>query len=203
MYVGWKPEYGHRSVKKIVKRFCGWKKLYRLYNDSPDDTSKLLWLSLFKTGGRISEVLTLEREQIEEKGDFILVLDMPVLKIWKKKGNVKVRQDVTRTVPIYRYEPLSEEWIELMPDEGKFFSFQYDKAYKIIRDLQKKPDEKHGEWFPHRFRAERARQLVRDYGYDALELKTFFGWRRMAMPEHYAQPHLKQLEDRILTAIRK
>ena len=94
MYKGWKKEYGHRSVKKIVRRFCGWKKLYRLYNESPDRISQLLWLSIFKTGGRISEVLTLEREQIEVKGDFILVLDMPVLKRWKKKGDKKMRKDL-------------------------------------------------------------------------------------------------------------
>ena len=42
-----------------------------------------------------------------------------------------------------------------------------------------------GPWWPHRIRAERACQLIRDYKYDIFRLKKWFGWSTTKMPELY------------------
>jgi hypothetical protein len=65
--------------------------------------------------------------------------------------------------------------------------------------LEKAPDEKHGPWFPHRFRAERARQLVRDYGFDALLLKQFFNMARIDTSLTYANPNFEAVKKAMLT----
>lgn len=185
----WNKSLGHRSVKE-VKVFCGWPTLRKLSGNC-DETSRLLVLSLFKTGGRISEVLTLNREQCDYVGNYFDVIDMPVHK--RHLSYVP-----TRTVPILISEPLTEEWISVLPEQGRFFKFKYAKAYKIVRELQRPLDKPHGPWYPHRFRAERARQLVRDYGFDALLLKQFFSMARIDTPIHYASPELAAVKSKMV-----
>jgi len=170
-----------------IKVFCGWSKLKNVFNTCSLDITKLLFLTLFKTGGRCNEVLTVTREQCDIVDEYITVIDMPVLK--RHLSYVPMR-----TVPVILDEQLTTEWINLMPAEGKFFDFKYDKAYKLMRDLEKPKTAKHGPWYPHRFRAERARQLVRDYKFDALLLKQFFDMARLDTPIHYANPSLEAVK---------
>lgn len=187
----WHKELGHRSVRDY-KVFCGWTRLRKSLRNIDSET-KLLVLSLFKTGGRCTEVLTLNRDQVDIMSDFVHVIDMPVYK--RHLDYVP-----TRSVTIYIHEPLTEEWIDLLP-QGEFFDYKYDKAYKLIRDIQKPENKNHGEWFPHRYRAERARQLVRDYKYDFGLLNEFFGWAREATGKIYAYPGIQAQEDRILQSV--
>jgi|GEM_PF-5952337 len=182
----WDKSLGHRSVDKLVFSFCGWDRLENLVQSQDNKVVKLLILSLFKTGARANEVLTLKGEQIVSKKGRLFVVNMPVLK--RHLSTVPVR-----TVPIPIEERLTRSWINLMPSEGKFFDFQYKKAYKIIHDLESK-DGKKGPWWPHRFRAERARQLVEDYDFDALLLKQFFEMARIDTVLHYASPNLRAVE---------
>jgi len=161
----WIKALGHRSVEKIIKVFCGWDTITDLV-EPQEENVKLLILSLFKTGGRCSEILTLYREQIDVTETRVRVIDMPVLKRHLSKTTY-------RTVPIRIDEALTKLWVDLMPNKGKFFDYKYDKAYKFIRNLDSVEGKK-GPWWPHRFRAERARQLVKDYSFDALLLKQFF-----------------------------
>lgn len=189
----WSKELGHRSVGSF-KKFCGWTRLKRSLRKL-DYTTKFLVLSLFKTGGRCTETLTLNREQIDIMSSFLHVIDMPVY-----KRHLSYIPD--RTVTIYMNEDLTDEWISMFPTRGKFFDFKYDKAYKLIREIQRPEKETKGPWFPHRYRAERARQLVRDYKYDQMLLKAFFGWARDSTAENYADANIGIQEDRILQSLR-
>jgi hypothetical protein len=182
----WTKALGHRSVEDSIKVFCGWPRLEKLVEEQDNKIVKLLILSLFKTGARCNEALTLYREQIEVTEARVKAIDMPVL-----KRHLKIVP--YRTVPIRLDERLTDQWVDLMPDEGKFFDFKYDKAYKIIRSLETLEGVK-GPWWPHRFRAERARQLVKDYGFDALLLKQFFQMARIDTPLFYANPDLAAVE---------
>jgi integrase len=152
----------------------------------------LLILCLFKTGGRIGEVLPLTRNQFETTDDFLYVHNMIVLKK-RKTSTVATRREVA--IPIG--ERLNDLFLSLLPTEGKLFDFKYGKAYKMICSLDD------GSWFPHRFRAERARQLIRDYKFDALLLQQYFNMEEIDTPLTYARPDLEAVKLKMLTSTSK
>ena len=147
--------------------------------------TKLLVLCLFKSGGRINEVLSLNARQFETTNDFLFIYNMPVL---KKRSTRQI--DILRDVPILLAEELTDKSLSLLPNDGRLFHFQYNKAIKLLHHLEERPDEKHGAWFPHRFRAQRARQLIRDYEFDALLLKQFFNMCQNRYTINLRQPNL-------------
>jgi len=168
-----------RSCRDVIKRFCGWNEIEKLYNNCRNKEQRLLVLTLIKTGGRISEVLRVTRDMFVVNPFFVNVYGMTVLKRGKPW---------TRMFPIKRDEPFTEEFISEIPDSGAFFDFKYDKAYKIIVKLD-------SEWFPHRFRGERASQLVMEYHFDTFRLMKFFQWKKAETPTGYAMMDQKELED--------
>lgn len=178
-------EFQKRSVMIEVTSFCGWNMISDLVKNNDKDTS-LLVLSLFKTGGRISEVLSLTTEQFEITDDWLFIHNLPVL-----KKRVKTFKTTHRDVAIVSSEQLNDMLLSQLPEEGKLFNFKYDKAYKMITQLE-------GNWFPHRFRAERARQLIRDYGFDALLLKQYFNMERIDTPLSYANPDFEAVKRQML-----
>ena len=94
-----------------------------------------------------------------------------------------------RNIVFPRREPLTPfmlSWVERVKVEkggdAKLFSFSYNKAYRIIR----KAGEKIGEDFPpHRLRAERATQLVLEYGFNDFELTEWFNWKSPVVAQNY------------------
>lgn len=201
MNMPWDSSLGHRSVVNEVTRFCGFNELENLLVSIESDVkpsyiepTKLLVLCLFKSGGRISEVLSLNTRQFETTNDFLFIHNMPVL---KKRSTRQI--DVFRDVPILMTEELTDKLLSLLPNDGRLFDFKYNKAYKLIASLEQRPDEKHGAWFPHRFRAERARQLIRDHGFDALLLKQFFNMSRIDTPLTYANPTFEAVKTKMLS----
>ena len=160
-----------------------------------------------ETGGRASEILTLRPEQFDRLDNYVMVRRMKVLKHKEKKylknpdgspqidekGRRKyiwVPKPVDRNFPLPYDDPLLNpllEWVDSIPRGKPLFDFKYDKLYRIIRDLQKPdhPDIKHGPWWPHRFRGERATQLVIEKKLTVLDLMNFFGWARQDMPAFY------------------
>jgi len=73
--------------------------------------------------------------------------------------------------------------------EGQLFDFKYGKLYKTVVGIDK-------DWFPHRFRGERASQLVTETGINPiLLLMKWFGWTSEKMPAHYARMSTKEIEE--------
>jgi len=82
--------------------------------------------------------------------------------------------------------PIMLHWVnivrEKLGEDSKLFDLKYNKAYRIIR----KAGEKIGEDFPpHRLRAERATQLVLEYGLDDHELTEWFQWKSPVIAHSY------------------
>lgn len=83
-----------RSVEEDIEGFCGWPFLLELIKAAPNPFLQGLMATLFETGGRISEVLALRRENIllslpemvTTVPDVIIVNQMPLLKHFKKTG---------------------------------------------------------------------------------------------------------------------
>ena len=178
-----------RSVMDEVTFFCGWDVLSDLVENNLEKNKdvSLLVLCLFKTGGRINEVLPLRREQFEETPEWLYIHNLPVL---KKRS--KTFRATHREVAIPIDEPLNDVLLSLLPAEGKLFNFKYGKAYKLITALE-------GNWFPHRFRAERARHLIRDYGFDALLLQQYFNMGRIDTALTYASPEFEAVKLKMLS----
>jgi len=96
-----------------------------------------------------------------------------------------------RTFPFPKTEPLVPALCEMLDGiDGKLFDFKYDTAYndvvKIGRQL--------GTHIPtHWFRAQRASQLVWDYGFSEHDLVEWFVWRDYMTAFGYARKGYKGL----------
>lgn len=175
---------GKRGVRtsKDFKGFCGWKKIESIMVDQTvRESSKDLFTTIFLTGGRASEVLSLRKNNFNlnhlDKG-YIVVERMKVL---------KNDEDAERTFPIRLSEPVTERLLKLLDaTEGALFPYSYSWLYKWISTINKYEGRNFGEWFPHRLRAERASQLLQDYKFGVFELMSFFGWKTSDMPTWYA-----------------
>ena len=212
-------KYRRRSVKPdedstikdfVIKTFCGWSTLERYINQPKEVIHKALRAIAFCTGGRATEVLSLQDSQfsfevkrmtdITQNGEvishpvkFIIVSGMPVL----KQSTL-----VFRSFPIRQDEPATKwmlAWLAIRRqqlEEGKgikwsdgserLFPFGYDWMYKwITKDAPN--------WWPHRLRAERASQLAIEYNYSVPRLMTWFKWESSDMPTHYASMNVSDL----------
>ena len=84
--------------------------------------------------------------------------------------------------------PYMMRWVN-RKKEGQLFDFKYGKLYKTVVGIDK-------DWFPHRFRGERASQLVTETGINTiLLLMKWFGWTSEKMPAHYARMSTKEIEE--------
>ena len=81
-------EYKRHSVKRDVKRFCGWTLLLKAISLCQNDQERALMAFLFETGGRISEVLALRKEMFTVRTDtdppIIVVQNAPLVKRYEK-----------------------------------------------------------------------------------------------------------------------
>lgn len=185
----WKDhEYKRRSTMTI-RYFCGWKKMERLINKGKNELIRGLLATLFETGGRANEVLSLEEGQFRSKRNYILVTGMLVLK--QKKEENRYRQ-----VPILKSDPLTEpmlEWlgtVREIPNQDKLFTYRYNWLYKWIVKTDK-------DWWPHRFRAERASQLAIEKNFTVPQLMKWFGWSTEHMATHYVRMSVEDLVEKM------
>ena len=204
-------EKGYKSIAATeeVISFCGWDYLLRLLSVCTSLFERGFLAGIFETGGRVSEVLQLTRSHFdfETRPDVVIVRNMPVLKRWTKdKGTGKVTKlRDYRTFPIKMDEPLASylrDWSAKAPTDRPF-GVSRNKAFLVIRGIGERLGEDpipntlrkdktrplySSELAPHVLRAERACQLVDDYGFDVILLNSFFGWKPKvrSMAEKYA-----------------
>jgi len=57
-------EYHRLNVKDFVEEFCGWNPLLDLMNHADSQRNKAFLTALFQTGGRTSEVLALQKQNL-------------------------------------------------------------------------------------------------------------------------------------------
>ena len=62
--------------------------------------------------------------------------------------------------------------------EGLLFPYKYGWFYKWLIKTD-------SDWFPHRFRAERASHLASRYGFGVSRLMKWFGWKSMEVALEY------------------
>lgn len=190
-----------RSVE-MVESFCGWDYLLKLVEKCRCERDRALISALFETGGRVSEVLQLRKDNFVVQNPFLVVKAMPVLKRYKKIGEYKDKDGKTRwrtegkiayrTFPIHMKEPLCKPLLDyiIKIEEGKLFNIGRIQAYRIVRRLDKNI-------FPHWFRAQRASQLALEYGFNIHELIDFFNWKSLQTATHYSRMGWKGLANKM------
>jgi len=150
-------KYYRLNVKDFIEEFCGWQPLKDLVGYASPDRDQGFIVALFLTGGRVSEVLALTRQNLEirQAEGLIIVRNMNLLKRYKKLSESVDAQGKRRWVtervekkrkpfPIMMREPLTPILIEwLNKTQGLLFPSPYKLgfplsrfwAYKLIRNL--------------------------------------------------------------------
>ena len=194
---------------KVGAEFCGWPTLEKIVNAATNKRDAFLILTLFKTGGRVSEVLQLTKSTFDfaTSDKSIIIRQMIVGKKFERREGKTVKIEATRTIPILKKELLSDKYLELFNSRHHKLMFSGNHVGKAMtRDTALKIVVKAGASAgirvnAHWFRGQRASQLAEEYGFGVYELNQFFGWgarnpRNMA--ERYASLGWRGLEQRML-----
>jgi len=220
------------SVARLEK-FDGWDTMLRLveecrntdYRPSPvwggdEDPAayrermirrdQALIATLFETGGRVSEVLQLRRENFEWDDEIIVVTGMRVLKRFRKVGEYVDASGRKRWVtepvyvtrgrfPILRREPLVPYMLGWIVEcDGYLFPspkrdrphLSRRRALQIVTEVGRRVGVK---VWPHYFRSQRASQLAQEYGYTIHKLLRFFDWKNIATAVRYSKLSFRDL----------
>jgi site-specific recombinase XerD len=192
---------GKRSVE-IVESFCGWDYLLELAEKCKLERDRALISALFETGGRVSEVLKLRKDNFVVQEPYVIVKAMPVLKRYKKVGEYidkearkrwqTEKKKAHRTFPIHMKEPLCASVLEHVEriKSDNLFQMSRIHVYRIVRALDNAV-------FPHWFRAQRASQLALEYGFDVHDLIDFFNWKSLQTAIHYSHMGWKGLANKM------
>ncbi len=193
-------KYKRRSVESI-KSFCGWPYLEKLSVTCKNERDSALISLLFSTGGRISEVLKLKKDNFRIDEKHIILVAMPVLKRYKKIGLIEMangkkkwrtkKEIGYRTFPIRIDEPLVKYFVNYVDAKKKnIFKIGRIRAYQIITELE--PD-----IYPHWFRSQRASQLAFEYGFQEHDLIEYFMWRNYLTAFRYSRMGWKGLASKM------
>ena len=173
--------------------FCGWRKVENVL-DSLSGEALQIFVGLFSFGCRASELCKVQAQQVhlDYRPDQIEIRNAYVSK-WRKVVGSRTFH-INKSEAIY---PFLEKCVEYTDDTDPVFPFSYNQIYYRVAGIEApeflKPtgstrtDWTHykGPWWPHRIRAERACQLIKDYNFSTYALKKWFGWRTSVMPSFY------------------
>ena len=153
---------------------------------------------------RIRGMYVLKQKEIlylmDEKGEPLLRTD------GKRKYTFKSKAGY-RTFPIRWDFPLAKDfvkYVERFSGDEVMYPYTYNQIYyriaqigmKLPPGVSRADGAYHmGPWWPHRLRAERACQLIRDMRYDVFRLMGWFGWSSQDMPLEYGSIQGAGLEE--------
>lgn len=216
-----------------IEEFVGWRPLLQVVKAASRPRNQGFLATVFLTGGRISEVLPLKKENFEvlkEEG-LILVQGMSLLKRYEKleeyvdaEGNKRWKTETIKAerkpFPVVIKEPLVPyllTWLDRVDDLlfpspvnlgqplTRSWAYQWllrlnqklsPRLRKRLGFINRKGQEVAHLW-PHWFRAQRASQLVNDYGFEVMDLLGFFMWEKDETALHYAKRGWRGLADKM------
>lgn len=154
----------------LITQFCGWDKLQDFEERAMRPDVRGLGAILFSGGFRITEATLITSDQwgLESIGgkDYVIVSGVPVL---KKPASAEMIRRI-RNIPIPADEPLAMTAYHYAKSmNGRVLKITRQYAWRLIKEVD-------SAWWPHRFRSERASQLVKEYGFDTARLMKWFNW---------------------------
>jgi len=196
-----------RRTLEDIKEFLRPSQIYRLITskawpykgdvrhgkDFYEARDRALLSLLYLTCGRITEVLSLRKSQFvfDEDPDFIIVANMIVVKRKKKQRKappIRAEVPLPREGPLAKLTELVDEYLRLLPEDAKLFSFGRRRAWQIVKHIT-------GKWC-HYFRS----QGESWYGkiYDVFGLKEFVKVTSIETLGDYVQAPWRQYRSRLL-----
>ena len=190
-----------RSISKTFRTspelggFCGWRRLQEVWGTLEGDSLAIM-IGLFTLGCRAGELRQVSTNQIhlDYSQHQVEVRSMYVSKWRREKVSPNYRTfHLNKSEPAYLY---LEEQIENTPRGESMFPFSYNQIYYRIALIENTLDKTRGDrssdwvnhkgpWWPHRVRADRACQLIKDYSFTSYALKKWFGWVSDEQPNLY------------------
>ena len=129
----------HR-VDKDVMEFCGWPRLMSIINQAHPGRDRTLVATLFLTGGRISEVLLLKKENFDlSHEDVIVVKSMPLVKRFQRVTKTKKWKCVSHCNKRWGEKPSSEEFRTHEIQEYVGWATKPLKDYRTFPIVRKDP----------------------------------------------------------------
>lgn len=135
-----------RSVEKDVDGFCGWEFLRSLTSVTPSLFMRGLMAALFETGGRISEVLALQKRNVDLTlhSDVVVIKQMPLIKRFEAVGKVKKWKCVGHCKKRWEEKPTP---LEFKQHTIKQYEGWITKTVKDYRTFPIRLDEPLTPWF--------------------------------------------------------
>jgi integrase len=207
------------SVERDVTEFVGFEKLIELVGQL-DKSNRALFAGAFLTGGRISEVLKLRRENFIMMEKLIRVRKMPLLKQYSKTERW-IEQVSERPANVlrrlYTFDPATQMWwrrrfkTERREEFRREFAFPADEplATILIQHLSKIESglmfdaTRQGAWralrkigiYPHWLRAQRASCLIAFWGFSMEQMMEWMGWKGLVSAMRYGRMGWRRLAD--------
>lgn len=200
-----------RRTNEDIKQRLSLKQIYNLIKNRnwPYKTNlefyhtrdRALMALLFLTAGRISEVLSLTRDQFDSDADknFIIVRNMILVKrLRTRKGKpvkhttAPIRDEVPLplTGPLARFTNLVTEYLDLLDEKEKLFKFKRRRAWQIVKFTT-------GKWC-HWFRSQSESYYGKYVFTSAFALRDFVGVSDIESLGPYVKTQWKDYEDRLL-----
>lgn len=134
----------------------------------------------YVTALRISELLSVKKEQVEKTEDWLVFKSVHIL---KQKPDKYLDKALPRKGTLAPFTKIVEEHIDSV-DSGLLFPISRQQAYRIVHRLT-------GQW-NHYFRAQGISYLVNDRGLPTLAVKELTGHKSMDSLAGYAVSSYKQ-----------
>ena len=191
MYVTRESRARRRSVEFDGSPWVGWDRLLSYFDECPTQRHKDVFTVLFETGGRASEVITLQPSNFTITGATIRVDNMMVL---------KHKRRMQRNFLINRADDLlSGRLVEIVRSCTTSFilprhtigGVATDKHIKRARLYQLVKEISPSLW-PHWFRSQRASYFVFEKKANPYQLADWFGWKSMDTPLRYVKQSLEE-----------
>jgi len=177
-----------------VPPWIGCDRLLKYYDQCPSELHRKIFATLFETGGRVSEVVELKREDFDWNDQAVNVTGMLVKKYRKhKRRDFLIKRD--------EKEPLVEDLISFVegceteylfpkhaPLTGEVIPEEHastTQIYLLVRQISK-------DLWPHWFRSQRASFLVYVRNFDIYKLVEWFNWKSIETPLHYVRQTQKE-----------
>ena len=175
---------------------------YKTQRDFYHRRDRALMALLFLTAGRISEVLSLTREQFdfEADGNFIIIRNMILVKrLRTRKGRpvkhrtAPIRDEVPLPLkgPLSRFTMFVQDYLELLCDrKEELFKFERHRAWQIVNHVT-------GQWC-HWFRSQ-AESYYGKYVFNTpFALRDFVGVSDIESLGPYVKTQWRDYRDRLL-----
>ena len=192
--VGVRKCFTRRRSVEDVPEWIGWDRMLSYYRKSPSPLHRNLFVTLFETGGRASEVVLLKPDNFIWNDEAIKVEGMIVKKYRKHKRR-------TFLIKIDEQNPLTEDLISfishceteyLFPRVTSFGVKTISNVPTSTTRLYLKVREISDDLWCHWFRAMRASFNVFVRKMDIFALKDWFQWKSVDTPAHYVNQSLEK-----------